>query len=67
MKRKEKIEKAITKKTKAIFLVHLLGNPCNMSKIKKIADKYNLLIIEDACEAHGEEFKNKKASIKEAF
>ena len=56
----EKIEKAITKKTKAIFLVHLLGNPCNMSKIKKIADKYNLLIIEDACEAHGAEFKNKK-------
>ena len=31
-----------------------------MSKIKKIADKYNLLIIEDACEAHGAEFKNKK-------
>ena len=54
------IEKAITKKTKAIFLVHLLGNPCNMSKIKKIATKHNLLIIEDACEAHGAEFKNKK-------
>lgn len=56
----DKIEKAITKKTKAIFLVHLLGNPCNMSKIKKIANKHNLLIIEDACEAHGAEFKNKK-------
>ena len=56
----EKIEKAITKKTKAIFIVHLLGNPCNMSKIQKIAKKYNLQIIEDTCEAHGAEFNGKK-------
>ena len=56
----EKIEKAITKKTKAIFIVHLLGNPCNMTKIQKIAKKHDLQIIEDACEAHGAEFNGKK-------
>jgi len=56
----DKIEAAITNKTKAIFLVHLLGNPCNMNKIKKIAKKYDLFIIEDACEAHGAEFNKKK-------
>lgn len=56
----DKIEDAITKKTKAIFLVHLLGNPCNMKKIKKIAKQYDLFVIEDACEAHGAEFNKKK-------
>ena len=56
----DKIEKAITKKTRAIFLVHLLGNPCNMTKIQKIAKKHDLQIIEDACEAHGAEFNGKK-------
>ena len=55
-----KIESAITKKTKAILLVHLLGNPCNMNKIRKIAKKNNLFIIEDSCEAHGAEFYDKK-------
>ena len=42
-----KIEKKITKKTKAIVIVHFLGIPVNMKKIKKIANKYNLLILED--------------------
>ena len=42
------IENAITPKTKAIMPVHLYGNMCNMKAIKKIADKYNLKIIEDA-------------------
>jgi len=42
------IEKAITKKTKAILLVHLYGHMCDMLKIRKIADKYKLRIIEDA-------------------
>ncbi len=56
----EKIEKAITKKTKAIMVVHLLGYPCEMNKIKKIAKKYNLYLIEDSCEALGAEYKNKK-------
>ena len=56
----QKIEKAITKKTKAIMLVHLLGYPCNMTQIKNIAKKHNLLLIEDTCESHGAEFNGKK-------
>ncbi|MBC8251222.1 MAG: DegT/DnrJ/EryC1/StrS family aminotransferase [Candidatus Nitrosopelagicus sp.] len=54
------IEKAITKKTKAILPVHLLGNPCKMNEIKKIAKKYDLYVIEDCCEALGAKIKNKK-------
>lgn len=45
------IEQAITPKTKAIMPVHLFGQPCDMVSIKAIADKYNLKIIEDSCEA----------------
>lgn len=46
-----KIEKAITKKTKAILVVHIFGQPANMSEIVKIAKKHSLKIIEDACES----------------
>jgi len=46
------IEKAITKKTKAIIVVHLYGQPAEMDKYKKIADKYKLLLIEDCAQAH---------------
>ena len=53
------IEKAITKKTCGIMLVHLIGNPCDMQKIKKIAKKHDLWLIEDACEAHGAKFHKK--------
>jgi perosamine synthetase len=49
------IEKAITAKTKAIIPVHLYGHPANMTEINKIAQKYNLLVVEDAAEAHGAE------------
>ena len=56
-----KIEAKITSKTKAIMPVHIFGNPCNMDKITEIAGKYNLYIIEDAAEAHGAEYNNKKA------
>ena len=56
-----KIESKITKKTKAILVVHLYGQVCNMLKIKKIAKKYNLKIIEDVAQAHGATFKNKPA------
>ena len=45
------IEKKITKKTKAIVVVHWAGRICDMKKIKKIAKKYNLYIVEDACHA----------------
>jgi dTDP-4-amino-4,6-dideoxygalactose transaminase len=54
------IEEKITKKTKAILVVHLYGNPARMDKIMKIAKKHNLVVIEDACQAHGASIKNKK-------
>ena len=55
----QKIEKAITKKTKAILPVHLMGKPANMDMINKVAKKYNLYVIEDAAEAHGAMYKDK--------
>ncbi|MFC2022419.1 DegT/DnrJ/EryC1/StrS family aminotransferase [Chloroflexota bacterium] len=55
------VEKAITDRTRAIMPVHLLGNPCDMHTIMKISQEHNLLVIEDACEAHGAEFRQKKA------
>jgi perosamine synthetase len=55
-----KIEAAITKKTKAIMVVHVFGRPSPMREIRKIADKYKLKIIEDACEAIGAEVETKK-------
>ena len=56
----QKIEGKITKRTKAILPVHIFGHPCEMQKIMAIAKKYNLAVIEDACEALGSEYKNKK-------
>ncbi|MBU1007075.1 MAG: lipopolysaccharide biosynthesis protein RfbH [Candidatus Omnitrophica bacterium] len=53
----ENIEKAITKKTKAIFTAHTLGNPVNINKIGKIAKKHNLWWIEDNCDSLGSEYK----------
>lgn len=55
-----KIEKKITPKTKAIMPVHIFGNPCDMDTIEKIAKKHKLYIVEDAAEAHGATFKDKK-------
>ena len=55
------IEKAITKKTKAIMVVHLTGRICDMDKIIPIAKKYNIPIIEDAAQAIGSRYKNKYA------
>lgn len=58
-----KIEAKITKKTKAIIVVHLYGHPADMTPILKLAKKYNLFIIEDAAEAHGAEYKKKKVGL----
>ena len=55
-----KIEEKITPKTKAIIPVHLYGQPADMDEVFEIASKYNLKILEDACQAHGAEYKNKK-------
>ena len=49
----DKIESAITKKTSAILAVHVYGNPCNVNKIDKIANKYKLKVIYDAAHAFG--------------
>jgi len=55
-----KIESAITKKTKAIIPIHLYGNPAEMDTILDIAKKYNLRVIEDAAQAHGAEYNGKR-------
>src|SRR3989344_1284836 len=54
------IEDKITTRTKAIIPVHIYGHPCDMDEINAIARKYNLHVIEDAAEAHGALYKNKK-------
>ena len=54
------VEKKITKKTKAIVIVHLYGHPVDMDPIIKLARKHNLFVIEDAAEAFGAEYKGRK-------
>lgn len=54
-----KIEKLITSRTRAIVPVHFAGHPCNMQKIKQIAKKHQLIVIEDACHALGAAYQNK--------
>lgn len=55
-----KIEAAITKQTKAILPVHLYGLSCDMDRIMQIAGQHGLVVIEDACQSHGAEYKGKK-------
>lgn len=57
----EKIEEKITEKTKAILPVHIFGQPADMDRILKIAEKHNLAVIEDACQAVGAAILDKKA------
>lgn len=59
----EKIEGAITSKTKAIIPVHYAGQPCDMKAIQEIAEGHNLHIIEDAAHAIGAEYENRKIGI----
>jgi dTDP-4-amino-4,6-dideoxygalactose transaminase len=54
------IEKAITKQTRAIIPVHLYGRPADMDAISEIAARHNLLVIEDACQAHGAKYNGKR-------
>jgi len=56
----EEIEKHITPNTKAIIPVHFAGQSCDMEKIKQIADKHSLFIVEDAAHAIGSDYKNSK-------
>ena len=55
----DKLKKKITKKTKAIFCVHVLGLSTDMFKLKKLAQQKKLMIIEDTCESFGTKLKNK--------
>lgn len=56
----EKVEEAITPKTKAVIPVHIGGRACNMDRIMEIARKHNLYVIEDSAHAHGSEWKGKR-------
>jgi dTDP-4-amino-4,6-dideoxygalactose transaminase len=55
-----RIEAAITPKTKAIIAVHLYGTPADMDEICAIANRHNIALIEDAAQAHGATYKNKR-------
>jgi CDP-6-deoxy-D-xylo-4-hexulose-3-dehydrase len=55
----DKIEEALTEKTKAIFLAHTLGNPFNLDKISEICEEYNIWLIEDNCDALGSKYKGR--------
>lgn len=57
------LEKAISKKTKAVMVIHLFGQTANMDGISRIAKKFKLKIVEDACQAHGAEWRGKKAGV----
>ncbi len=56
----QKIESAVTGRTKAILVVHIFGQPADMDSILEIAARHNLVVIEDACEAIGAEYKGRR-------
>jgi CDP-6-deoxy-D-xylo-4-hexulose-3-dehydrase len=56
----EMMRKAITPKTRCIFIAHTLGNPFDLDAVMKLANEYNLWVIEDNCDAFGSEYKGEK-------
>lgn len=56
-----KIEAAVSDKTKVIMIAHTLGNPFDLTEVRRIADKYNLWLIEDTCDALGSTYKGQMA------
>ncbi|HSO71531.1 MAG TPA: DegT/DnrJ/EryC1/StrS family aminotransferase [Thermodesulfobacteriota bacterium] len=57
----EQLKARITSKTKAIIAVHMFGHPCDMEAILRVAEDRGLFVIEDAAQAHGSEYRGKKA------
>jgi dTDP-4-amino-4,6-dideoxygalactose transaminase len=57
------LEDKITGKTKAVIVVHLQGQPCEMEKIKTICDKHHLFLIEDCAQSHFSEYKGKRTGL----
>lgn len=55
----EEVEKAISERTRAVFIPHTLGNPNDMDAIMDIAERYNLIVIEDSCDALGSKYEGK--------
>lgn len=55
-----RIEEKITIRTKAIVPVHMFGHPSEMDSIQEIAEHYGLFIVEDACQAHGADYRGRK-------
>jgi dTDP-4-amino-4,6-dideoxygalactose transaminase len=58
----DQVERAITPRTKAILPVHLYGRPARLDELVAIARRHNLLLIEDACQAHGAEFRGQRVA-----
>jgi len=59
----DSIAEKITPQTKAIMPVHLYGQPCDMKRIMKIAEKHGLVVIEDACQAHGAVYYGSQSAV----
>src|SRR5438876_10621590 len=57
------LEMAITPRTKAIIPVHLYGQPADMDPIMELAERHQLVVIEDACQAHGERYKGRRVGF----
>jgi len=57
------VKTAISKKTRAILPLHFLGNPCDMDVLREIADKHDVFIVEDCCDAYGSEYNNLKVGV----
>ncbi|NLE26951.1 MAG: lipopolysaccharide biosynthesis protein RfbH, partial [Clostridiaceae bacterium] len=55
----EDIEKAVSNKTRAIMIAHTLGNPFNLDAVMAVAEKYNLFVVEDCCDAVGSTYRGK--------
>lgn len=55
-----RMKKALSAKTRAVFIAHTLGNPCRMDEIKNFAEEHKLYLIEDCCDALGSEYKGRK-------